>query len=682
MKATDRAVTLAVTVALSALAFFAKGGLTLAQNTFAEVLLVVAGSGLAAAALAVPHRHAALPPLHGMATLVAFGALAVLTALSIAWSVDPSNSWFEANRVFAYFAAFAGALCLARLMPGRSGAVLTGVGLAAVVICTWALLTKVLPEWLAEDEQVARLRAPFDYWNAVGLMAALGVPPMLWLAARRTGHAARSALAFPALGLLLVCLMLTYSRGSLLALGAGLACWFALVPLRLRGAVALIAAAVTTAGVVAWAFAQDTLTEDKLAAADRADSGLALGVLLVLQAVVLLGIGLAAGFVAARRPPTARVRELTGRVLVAAVVIGAAVGAVALVSGDALERLTDPAASTPANDPNRLTATASVRARYWDEAFQVHDTVPWLGAGAGAFGLARQRFRTQTIDVAHAHGYVPQTLADLGWVGLIVSVAAALAWLAAALRVVEVRRRGQPWDAERVAAATLVCVVVVFGVHSLIDWTWFIPANAVAALICAGFVAGRPPLLTRLRVEGPTGVVAAAEHRGLLPARRHFSAGERLAAWNPSPYRTALAACVLGLGMALSWSIVQPLRAENAYEAAGNRIAAGEYEAAEEIAEIARDRNPLSVDPYYALATARSVQGDSEGALDALQGAVHTQPANAEAWRRLGIYQLRTMGDPEAALRSLQAAYYLDPQAAGRQSELLEAARAAEAISP
>ena len=192
--------------------------------------------------------------------------------------------------------------------------------------------------------------------------------------------------------------------------------------------------------------------------------------------------------------------------------------------------------------------------------------------------------------------------------------------------------------------ATLVGVVVVFGVHSLVDWTWFIPANAVAALLCAGFVAGRPPLSERLRVEGPTGVVAAAEHRGLLPARRRFDAGERLAAWNPSPYRTALAACVLGLGMALSWSIVQPLRAENAYEAVGNRIAAGENAAAVEIAEIARNRNPLSVEPYYALATARAVQDDQVGALGALQGAVRTQPANAEAWRRLGIFQLRTIG--------------------------------------
>ena len=66
-----------------------------------------------------------------------------------------------------------------------------------MIVCGYALLTKVFPESLAEDEIFARLRAPFGYWNAVGLMAALGVPPLLWLAARRSGHAARQRARLP-----------------------------------------------------------------------------------------------------------------------------------------------------------------------------------------------------------------------------------------------------------------------------------------------------------------------------------------------------------------------------------------------------------------------------------------------------------------------------------------------------
>ena len=49
----------------------------------------------------------------------------------------------------------------------------------------------------------------------------MGVICCLWLGARRAGHALLSALAYPALGLLLVTLLLAYSRGALVALALG-----------------------------------------------------------------------------------------------------------------------------------------------------------------------------------------------------------------------------------------------------------------------------------------------------------------------------------------------------------------------------------------------------------------------------------------------------------------------------
>src|SRR5207249_48027 len=92
------------------------------------------------------------------------------------------------------------------------------------------------PGALNPDEVFARLREPYGYWNAVGLTAALGAPGCLWLGARRDGHAALGALAYPALGLMLLTVLLAYSRGALLALVLGCGLWFVLVPLRLRGA--------------------------------------------------------------------------------------------------------------------------------------------------------------------------------------------------------------------------------------------------------------------------------------------------------------------------------------------------------------------------------------------------------------------------------------------------------------
>ena len=40
----------------------------------------------------------------------------------------------------------------------------------------------------------------------------------------------------------------------------------------------------------------------------------------------------------------------------------------------------------------------------------------------------------------------------------------------------------------------MLCIVVVFGVHSLVDWTWYVPGDACVALLCAGWLAGRGPL--------------------------------------------------------------------------------------------------------------------------------------------------------------------------------------------
>ena len=106
-----------------------------------------------------------------------------------------------------------------RLAPERWPAVLGGLTLAAVVVCGYALLTQGLPRSLARvANTLARLEEPYGYWNAIGLSAAMGAICCLWLGARRSGHALLRALAYPAMGLLLLTLMLAYSRGALVAL--------------------------------------------------------------------------------------------------------------------------------------------------------------------------------------------------------------------------------------------------------------------------------------------------------------------------------------------------------------------------------------------------------------------------------------------------------------------------------
>ncbi len=241
-------------------------------------------------------------------------------------------------------------------------------------------------------------------------------------------------------------------------------------------------------------------------------------------------------------------------VLVALVPI-AAVGKLALsdrgLTGSISDRwheLTDPNAQQPGNDPGRFTSAGGVRARYWDDAFKLwryNDRTRWAGVGADGYRSARRALQRDRLRAGHAHGYVPQTLADLGLAGLGVNLLLLVAWLTAALRATALlprrrfgawalaagrardlrtpmrRRPAQPWTAERIGLVTLGLTAVAFGFHSAVDWTWFIPGTAITGLIAAGWVAGRGPLAdTPLPGRLPRPLLAA---RGRLGA----GAGDR-----------------------------------------------------------------------------------------------------------------------------------------------------------
>ncbi len=180
------------------------------------------------------------------------------------------------------------------MLPGRWRALIGGVLVASLIVSGYALLTKVFPAWLASAETYGRLREPFEYWNAVGLMAALGLPPAVWLGARRDGHAGLAALAYPATGVLVLAILLAYSRGALLASGIGIGVWMIVAPLRLRSALVLLPS-VLLGGIAAWwAFGQEGLSKDQIPLAIRSNAGTELGVLLGALVVLLLVIGFGA----------------------------------------------------------------------------------------------------------------------------------------------------------------------------------------------------------------------------------------------------------------------------------------------------------------------------------------------------------------------------------------------------
>ena len=688
-----------VGLALAAVAFGARAGSDLTRTTAVEIAVVVA-CGLVLALAAARGRLVAGP---GTPALVLFGALALVTIASIAWSVAPDLSWLEANRTLAYAAVFAAGVAAARLAPSAAPALLRGLLLAVALTVGYALLSRVFPAALAESEVYARIAAPFDYWNAVGVTAALALPPALWLGARRSGHPPANALAYPLMGLLLVALLLSYSRGALAAGVAGVGLWLVLVPLRLRSLVVIGVPIAAAAPVIAWALSHDAFTRDYIALEGRQAIAAEFGLLLLGMVVGLLGAGLMIGFRLSLRAPRIVLRRRLGLAVIGA---GAAAVVFAFASVALSERglagtvsariqeATNEQASTPGG-PERLTQASSARAEYWRQAVSVFAERPALGTGAGAFALTRLRYRSTSYAARHAHSYPLQTLSDLGLVGLAVSLALALAWALSAGRATGLlRRHRSAFDADRVALAALALAVVVFALHSTIDWTWFVPGPTIMALVAGGFVAGRG---RRQEVpDGPEQVPAAtapapaltlvaagrgADSAAASPPDTPPPAGASPAAVDPpaappprrSPSseqrrRLALSGAILATTVACAWAIWQPARSDAHAARALEQIEADRLPAAAREARRAAEIDPLSPRPLLVTAAVEASSGRDRAALASLQRAVREHPSDPQVWLRLASFELRTLEDPDAALETLRGALYVDPQSRAVQA--------------
>lgn len=570
-----------------------------------------------------------------------------VTALSVGWSILPNESMLDALRLVSYTCILALAALLAQIHQERSREIALGIGLASLILIVYALGSRCFPGLYPETDTFARLRLPFGYWNAVGTVAAIGFVAALWAGTRRTETRAIEIVSYPAGGLLFAGLMLSQSRGALLALFAGLAVWLLIFPRRLRSGGWLLVVGAIGGLLVAWAYGQTELTTDNLPIDARESVGWKLFIGLLLMTAALTAAG---WFVRKRRhmhPLGEARRRGVGKTALIALAISPFVLALAIGVGtdrgfatitDAPGDFFTTSSVAPSNSPSRYTQTSSLRGRYWSESYKIFKAHTWHGTGADSFAVARLPYRPDLLMASHSHGMVPQVAADLGVLGLLTLLGLALAWLVAAFKLAGAAWKA-PWrwlsdaDEARLSAVALMIVAVVFGVHSAVDWVWFLPGIAFFGLVAGGWVLGSPAAHSRA-----AGAVAEPSRGGTAQIVR---------------------AAAIGLtGLLIAWGIYQPVRASQKVDK-GIDLAQSDPAEAIELGRDAIDLDPTSAKAYMLVSAAQNNDDHPKQAEGTLLALVIRQPNNPDTWMRLAQFRLYTMDDPDGAIEALRPVFYI-----------------------
>ncbi len=546
------------------------------------------------------------PTRTGLAAIGLLAAFTLWLGLTIRWSVTPDESWASLNRGIVYLAFAVVGICVAALVRRPLPVVADALALLLGAVAVWALAGKVIPALFPDGARVARLRSPIGYWNALALACAISLPLYLRLATRRR------RLACLGVYVGVVALLLTYSRGGLLAAVAALALWLALGATRGESVRVLAVAVPAGLAVAGTGLALPGVAKDLQPHHVRVEDGAWFGLALVVGACLVAWLG---GRELGRR-------ELRGLGALACCLVAVGVGALA-ARGDWLAGFRCSDAELPQGAQRLGCASSNNRFTWWEEAWRLFSEQPLAGTGAGSFGVARQPIRDSPVPTTEPHNVALQFLAETGVVGVLLGAAAAIAGLAASWETVR-RLEGD----ERAAGLALACVLPIYLLHALADIDWDFVAITAPVCLVVGVLIG---------AVGPP-----REHR-----RRPAFAG---------------AAIVGAVCLAALYSLTAPWLANRSVDDAYAALDEGDAPAAVAAARDAHDLNPLSIDAVLALALADESAGDEAAALARLEERTRMQPENSDTWYELGAYEYR-LHRYQDCYRDLNQAYTLDPYA-------------------
>ena len=521
------------------------------------------------------------------------GVLGVWIALSTIWSISPSGSAREVERVLVYVSvALAVALVLRR---GDAQAVLGGALVGVVAVSAYGLSTRLLPDRFDSFDDpfnTYRLAEPLGYWNAAGLLAAIGV----LLALGVVSHARRSVSALGAaavLPVLVSTVYFTFSRGAWAALIVGLFSTVAVDPRRLRFLWMTVVVSAPSVVCVAYGTRLDALTTEDATASAATEDGHRMAVLVVCAVVASLLAALIGRSVSQRLDSSPRSRRRVDISLVAlglaSLVIGlAAVGGPGAAWTELEQRFNaDPVAAVDLND-RLLSVSGNGRGVQLRVGWDAGRERPLVGQGAGTFEYLWYERRPTLLVVRDGHSLYMETFAELGAVGLVLLVAALVTPLVGVIR----SRRSR-------FVASAGGAYVAWLASSALDWHWEMVGLTTTALL-----------------------VGSA---GLLAAERR-SCGTLL-----SGTRLALVGVTGALSVFAVWSLV----GNQALFAGRDAVEGKEWNEARSHARRAQALLLWSHEPDVVLGDAATGLRDREAALREFRQAVDEDPRNWVTWLRL-----------------------------------------------
>ncbi len=433
-------------------------------------------------------------PFEGLApaTLVAIGALGLYAALTLAsalWSHASARTLIEFDRGCLYLLVLV-LFGTVRASGSNMRWLIRGLVIGASIVCLAGLISRVAPDvWhTAPDVANERLSYPVTYWNALGLLAVLGIVLAFHLTCSLRERRLVRVLAAAVIPLLAVTLFFTFSRGAIAAGTVGLVLYMLVArPSGLLSGVLATAPASAVLVVVAYhANLLDTVDPTTSAAVSQGHrvalvAGICAAACAALRLFFAIGLDPRLRGATRRAPMSRRTRLAAVAGAIAALLLLVLVlGVPSSVEHDWHRFIGGATPHGNASDLRRRLTDASNNGRtdLWRVALHGFSASPLHGYGAGMYQTLWDRNRPAFVYTINAHSLYLQAMAELGLVGLALLLLAILAVLYGL-----VARAREP---RRSLYGALFAAGVVWAIHAGIDWDWEMPVITLPFFAAAG----------------------------------------------------------------------------------------------------------------------------------------------------------------------------------------------------